>query len=81
MYGIKSLIRREFEEICFAISSLEVSLLRSKTSKFSEYGFVASITVLPVNSSDNSCLFLHGNASNITSPNFIASSIVVALTF
>ena len=50
-------------------------LPRSNTSKFSEYGFIASITILPSKSSDDgsSCLFLQGIASSITSPNCTAS--------
>jgi hypothetical protein len=41
-------IRQEYEEICLAIVSVEVSLPRSRTAKLSEYGFVASITILLV---------------------------------
>jgi hypothetical protein len=53
------------------------------TLKFSEYGFVASITILPLNRSDrgSSCLSIYGIASRITSPNAIASSMVRALIF
>src|SRR5919199_2171160 len=81
---LNALTRRQELGICFNTSSLDVLLPRSITSKFSEYGFIASITILLSKSSDTDskpCLLLHGIASNITSPNFIASSTVLALIF
>src|SRR5437867_4213404 len=67
----------------FATSSLEVLSPRLITRPRAEYGFIASITIFPVNSSaGGSCsLFLHGIAKRTASPNATASAADAARTF
>ena len=76
-------LQDEYQELVLLPLHLRFYFLRSITSKVSEYGFVASITILFLNSSDrndrNTSLFLHGKARSITSPNAIVSSTVIAL--
>src|SRR5206468_9820702 len=60
----------------FATSSLDVLSPRSITRPRAEYGFIASITIFPANSSEGGSwsLVLHGIARSTASPNVTASA-------
>src|SRR5207249_11994872 len=77
---LKAFTRRA-ADIRFTTSSLDVLSPRSMTPPTALYGFIASITIFPANTSagGSASIFRYGSARRTASPNLAASIVDMAL--